>query len=140
MTKDGKPTSALEGNKNKILTLLNEVAVVRGSDVLNSQPNVPANKAKGLLTDMPKLIKGAKLELDQTTWKWDSSRTIYTPNLAKTLASSSPGAFSDTAAVAKAVREYGMLQDVSLKRDPAYTHYQVHKAYRFWGKWLMKRC
>jgi hypothetical protein len=161
MQHDNKPTTALDGNRDKMLTCLDEVALVRGSDVLSSQPGVPANKVKGLITDMPTLFPGAKLELHSTTWKWDSSRTIYTPNLSDTVSNSNAGVFADTAAVQKAVRDYGRVyetpmydlhvrhtltsyplisKDASKNYDPAYTHYKVHKAYRHFAKRVRKNC
>jgi hypothetical protein len=121
MQNDNKPTTVLDGNKDKILTCLDEVAVVRGSDVLSTQPNVPANKAKGLIKDMPTLIPGATLKLDSTTWKWDSSRTIYSANLADTVSGSTAGVFADTAAVQQAVRDYGRVY-----ATPMYEQHVTH--------------
>jgi len=137
MVADGKQTTALDGNKDKILTCLDEVAILRGSDTLSSQPGAPTTN--GLIKDIGNLIPGAVLRLDSTTWKWDSSRTIYTPNMAKTVADSSTGTFSDTAAVKTAVRDYGRKPN-GAKRDPANTHYRVHKAYRRFARKVRKSC
>jgi hypothetical protein len=138
MQKDSKPTTALDAHKTKMVTCLDEVAVVRGSDVLSSQPGVSVKK--GLIADIGTLVPGATLRLDSTAWRWDSSRTIYSTNLANTVADSTAGAFASPAEVAKAVKDYGRVKDASKKYDPAYTHYKVHKAYRHFAKKMKKIC
>lgn len=136
MKADGKDTSVLDGNKDKILACIDEVDVVRKSDTLSSQPG--ATTTKGLINDIGKLVPGAVLKLDQSTWKWDSSRTIYTPNLKDTLTASVAGTFANTKEIKDAVRNYGKTSSGGY--DPAYTHYKVHKAYRKFGKKVRKNC
>jgi hypothetical protein len=138
MEKDNRDTAGLSGNRDKILTCLTEVGVVRGSDMLSTQPQTATKK--GLIADIGKVVPGAVLKLDETRWKWDSFHRIYTVNLQETIAASAPNTFADPEAVSTAVRDYGKTADPTVGYDPAYNHYRVHQRFRVILRTLKKRC